>query len=536
MRTGTVSYRLEDLKNRVIIPIGFVGENDFTRVIFDAEEIYKKYPSASVSMKVQPPKGGVYPAAVTRDGNNVIWQVKEADVANRGGGELQLTFIDGETKIKTYIAKTDVKRSLAGNGPAPDPVQDWIDDADAKLAEVEQALEDIPNTIDAALEEAKESGEFDGPPGPPGEDGKDGRDGVDGKDGKDGQDGAPGQDGKDGKDGQDGRDGRDGTDGTNGTDGADAYVWIRYAAAEPTADADMKTTPDAWIGIYSGDAATAPEHYTDYTWYKIKGDPGQVQDVQIDGISILQSGIANVPIADTTNPGVVKASSAYGTFMQGAIIGISKATNDNVKGGTNETRPIVPYNQHTSVFYALAKLAGADMKNSSNAVGVFTTEALVAIQKMLGIYEAPWELIREDTVTNATEADVEITTDDYGLPFELTDIILRVQLPKNTNVSIGNYGLVYVYDGNNAISGEFSVKTLDTSNNYIYNAFLKITQTHGMLEINFSKYTTTGNASYVYRQGSEPFKLTDMTFTKTVIKSVTGTLKYTIYGKRKWRT
>ena len=145
MRTGTVSYKLEDLKKGVIIPIGFVGENDFTRVIFDAEEIYKKYPSASVSMKVQPPKGVIYPATVTRDGNAVIWQVKEADVANRGGGELQLTFTDGETKIKTYIARTDVKRSLAGNGPAPDPVQDWVDNAEEVLDDL-AAMDNIAKT------------------------------------------------------------------------------------------------------------------------------------------------------------------------------------------------------------------------------------------------------------------------------------------------------------------------------------------------------------------------------------------------------
>ena len=148
MRTGTVSYKLEDLKKGVIIPIGFVGENDFTRVIFDAEEIYKKYPSASVSMKVQPPKGVIYPAAVTRDGNTVIWQVKESDVANRGGGELQLTFIDGETKIKTYIAKTDVKRSLAGNGPAPDPVQDWVYNAEEVLDDL-AAMDNIAKTAEA---------------------------------------------------------------------------------------------------------------------------------------------------------------------------------------------------------------------------------------------------------------------------------------------------------------------------------------------------------------------------------------------------
>lgn len=148
MRTGTVSYKLEDLKKGVIIPIGFVGENDFTRVIFDAEEIYKKFPNASVNMKVQPPKGGIYPATVARDGNTVIWQVKEADVANRGGGELQLTFTDGETKIKTYIARTDVKRSLEGNGPAPDPVQDWIDDAEEVLDDLE-AMDTIAKNAQA---------------------------------------------------------------------------------------------------------------------------------------------------------------------------------------------------------------------------------------------------------------------------------------------------------------------------------------------------------------------------------------------------
>lgn len=148
MRTGTVSYKLEDLKKGVIIPIGFVGENDFTRVIFDAEEIYKKFPNASVSMKVQPPKGVIYPATVTRDGNTVIWQVKEADVANRGGGELQLTFTDGETKIKTYIARTDVKRSLAGNGHAPDPVQDWVDNAEEVLDDL-AAMDNIAKTAEA---------------------------------------------------------------------------------------------------------------------------------------------------------------------------------------------------------------------------------------------------------------------------------------------------------------------------------------------------------------------------------------------------
>lgn len=105
--------------------------------------------------------------------------------------------------------------------------------------------------------------------------------------------------------------GEDGTDGTNGTDGVtftpavssagviswtndggrsnptpvnikgdqgeqgdNWYVYIRWASAEPTADADMGTVPDAWMGVYAGVSATAPTHYTDYAWYEVKGATG----------------------------------------------------------------------------------------------------------------------------------------------------------------------------------------------------------------------------------------------------------------------
>ena len=72
--------------------------------------------------------------------------------------------------------------------------------------------------------------------------------------------------------------GAQGIRGEKGDHGVDAYVHIRYSHTNPTADTDMKTTGDDWIGIYSGNSATAPTHYTDYTWYKIKGETGSVQN------------------------------------------------------------------------------------------------------------------------------------------------------------------------------------------------------------------------------------------------------------------
>lgn len=63
-----------------------------------------------------------------------------------------------------------------------------------------------------------------------------------------------------------------GEQGPIGPQGNPAYVHIRYSANEPISDIDMKDTPDQWMGVYSGFSQTAPAHYTDYMWYRIKGD------------------------------------------------------------------------------------------------------------------------------------------------------------------------------------------------------------------------------------------------------------------------
>lgn len=76
------------------------------------------------------------------------------------------------------------------------------------------------------------------------------------------------------------------SNGAKGDPGDAWYVHIRYAAHEPTADSDMSTIPDAWIGIYSGTSATAPTAYTAYSWYEFKGAKGNTgDDAQIDSVT-----------------------------------------------------------------------------------------------------------------------------------------------------------------------------------------------------------------------------------------------------------
>ena len=143
-----------------------------------------------------------------------------------------------------------------------------------------------------------------------------------------------------------------------------------------------------------------------------------LKDVQVNGTSIVNQGVANIPIGN----GLKIHASTHDIVTDYADLSVIKTSNGNF-------RPITPYFQDASVFYGLAKAAGSSMGQSSNPVGTYTDAAKVAIQKMLGIYEAPWELIRRDTFTNATEADYEITVDANGQPFELTDVFLMFETP-----------------------------------------------------------------------------------------------------------
>lgn len=75
------------------------------------------------------------------------------------------------------------------------------------------------------------------------------------------------------------------TNGVKGDTGAQTYVYVKYASHQPTQDSDMGSSPDDWIGIYSGLATTAPTHYTDYTWFQWKGDTGDEAVLETNAVT-----------------------------------------------------------------------------------------------------------------------------------------------------------------------------------------------------------------------------------------------------------
>lgn len=113
-------------------------------------------------------------------------------------------------------------------------------------------------------------------------------------------------------------------------------------------------------------------------------DAGAVQDVQVNGVSVLQDGVANVPVATTSMFGAIKIGS-----------GLDKNNNDQVYlyntpdgfyKSAFQNNAVIINKQHLATFYGLAKAAGdTTQSQSGNAVGTYTDEAKVAIRTMLGL-------------------------------------------------------------------------------------------------------------------------------------------------------
>ena len=192
----TITYKLKDLEEKkekkVTLKLGYVGENEHVQIRIDCSEIWKDYPAAVASLAVEPPEGDKYPAIVTREGNVVCWTVKDSDLVHDGDGRIQLTFTDGSEIQKTLICRTKVDESIIGSGTTPDPIADFVAEANEALAELEAAEVHGPVIGEDGYWYTwnQETGEYEKT-----ETKAQGEDGQQGPAGKDGADGAPGQDG-----------------------------------------------------------------------------------------------------------------------------------------------------------------------------------------------------------------------------------------------------------------------------------------------------------------------------------------------------
>ena len=117
-----------------------------------------------------------------------------------------------------------------------------------------------------------------------------------------------------------------------------------------------------------------------------------VTDVQVNGTSILDAETRVAKLPNIIPNGGLEVNALNN-------IAIVRATNNEIKAGSGLSKPIVPYNQHQSTFYGLAKAAGDTTQSaSSNAVGAYTEDAKSKIHDML---DAPVTVSGTDPVITA---------------------------------------------------------------------------------------------------------------------------------------
>lgn len=247
---------------------------------------------------------------------------------------------------------------------------------------------------------------------------------------------------------------------------------------------------------------TAGDGVTDKTWSADKivdalKSAGTVQDVQIAGTSIVNEGVAEIPVSGPGKFGIIMVS-GYGLQMQNnGYISTRTSESIDIKNGNRTWEHISPFNQHMSTFYGLAKAAGdTTQSQSSNAVGKYTEEAKIAIQKMLGIYEPPYELLNDFALEE--EGRIDLTADMYGTPYDLRNVLIQVTYPADLASVASGYGRYQCFDDmgrhTNAETGRYSTNTAMS--------FKRIT-TERKANLTFSYYTkqtsTGGSASLLLK-------------------------------------
>ena len=224
-----------------------------------------------------------------------------------------------------------------------------------------------------------------GPKGDTGERGPQGQQGIQGVQGPRGQTGPQGQVGPQGPKGQKGDTGQAGPEGKQGPQGPKGDKGDKGDTGASGRDGTDGISPTVTITpITGGHRITITDADGEHSADVMDGT-GNVDDVQINGSSIVTDGVANVPYATKTVAGVCRVDPEYGIRISNGLLNISSAVESQYKLGTGGYRPITPPAQHLSTFYGLAKAAGdTTQSHSSNAVGQYTEDAKSAISEMLG--------------------------------------------------------------------------------------------------------------------------------------------------------
>lgn len=370
--------------------VGRVGENDSREIVFDCADTLTQFPGASIVCVIKRAcDTKPYSAPLTEDGYSRILPLSSVENAVAGQIMIELRAVSNDTILKSAMFSGRISESLQGEGDRPgNPVRDVLDRVDSALQSATDtqekllsALDGVDTAVDGANTAAENAQTI--------------ADAVQAK--LDNGD-FVGPAGKDGKDGKQGPKGDTGATGPQGAPGSDASVTAENIKAA------LGYTP--------------------------------VKDVQVAGSSVLDGGVAKVPIAQANAPGVVSILSTQdsGIWNDNGSLKISYATDAEISGRTGTRKTIVCANMD----YAL-KAAMCDGKGAA-----WTAAEQKAARERMGA-DGDYVLIEETVLTEET-AQFEREQEPDGTPYNFTAIKVFVKF-----IPGQNKGAFFCFGKNNGV-------------------------------------------------------------------------------------
>lgn len=207
-----------------------------------------------------------------------------------------------------------------------------------------------------------------------------------------------------------------------GATGAAAYTYIKWASEQPTSDGDMGDIPDEWLGIYVGAASTAPTHYTDYAWYKIKGAAGEPGDnglsigtvVWLSNSSGSPQGTAGttdtyqVKLSDNTVVGTFEVTNGLnGTGLVDSVNGVAPVNGEVTLTPSDVGAATTPLHISTTISTSPATISNAAITSTMRIIDIqFGTPSVV--KKDVAWTTSSGSLVLGDSTTfsSSTTADI----------------------------------------------------------------------------------------------------------------------------------
>lgn len=142
------------------IKLGFQGENNAKRIIFDLSEFIEDYgPGTATVFYQQQRDPAPYPVITEQEGNKLYWTVKDTETHIKGYGLAQLVYTVGDTVAKTCLFETHILRSLSEPTDPPEGYESWVNNLLEKASELESKIivaTEIVETVQEEIEEARE--------------------------------------------------------------------------------------------------------------------------------------------------------------------------------------------------------------------------------------------------------------------------------------------------------------------------------------------------------------------------------------------